>query len=660
MISNKIKTLFSLIFLLSVSCSNEVSFIRLPKLFNDNMVLQQNTFVKFWGRSNANTEITIDASWGENVKCVSNNEGKWDLELKTIKAGGPYELIIKSGDYQRKIKNVLLGEVWLASGQSNMELPMEGAWGSVVKNADKEIEAANYPNIRFIKIEKNIAYSPCDSIVTDGWKVCSPQTVRYFSATAYFFSRELNKELNVPIGIIDASEGGTIIETWMSSKSLLAIDEFKEPTSRIMKLDIKNVKSQFKKDSIQQHNEIIKADCGFNEDNVIYNKQGINTDNWQTFDLPMYWDNTALGNYDGSAWFRKEVILTKEMVKSDIILKYGFADDEDIAWFNQIQVNKSNFDWAKTQGYIIPKGVAKEGENIITIRVLDKIGLGGLSGSSNDFKLILSEGSNINISKQWKVKKGFDYNEIKTFPISAEDPNYPTLLFNGMINPLTPYTIKGVIWYQGESNTGKPKFYSKLFKALINDWRIKWNQGIFPFYFVQLASYMKQNKQPVEDTWAELRNAQKSALDISNTGMVVTVDIGEENNIHPRNKQDVGLRLALIPSARDYGMDIPYSGPLYKGYKVKQNKIEIEFDNVYDGLESKNNEQLQGFSISGIDGVFYWGEAKIVKNKVIVFSNKVNNPVEVRYAWSSNPKCNLINSSGLPASPFTTKNNKSN
>jgi len=635
------------------SCT-KTTFIETPELFTDHMVLQQNADVKIWGKSDPGAEITITGSWGEQVSCTTNKAGEWMAELPTTEYGGPYVLSITSGDITKTFNDVLLGEVWICSGQSNMEMPVIGNWAHL-NNAEEEAANANYPDIRLFTVQRNIAFSPIDTISTAGWEKCDPNTIKNFSATAYFFGRELHQKLTIPIGLIHSSWGGTVAEAWTSKNSLLALGDFDASMEQISKMEgsLESLEAKFEADTKQMNLEIKKADIGLNGDEALFAAEDLDDSDWTKIDLPGMWEATSLGNYDGSTWFRKEINLSPAMAKSKLTLQYGAPDDYDEAWFNGVKVGE-NKTWAELRSYEIPADLAKAGKNVITIRVYDNTGGGGFMGETKDFQLISDNGTSLPIAKNWLAKKGFDFKDIQTIPVSITDPNQPTVLFNGMIHPLLPYTIKGAIWYQGESNSGRAFQYRKLFQTMITDWRKQWNQGDFPFYFVQLANYQPRNEQPVDDTWAELREAQTMALSLPNTGMAVTIDIGNPLDIHPGNKQDVGRRLALNALAKTYEKEVAYSGPMYKSMEVKNNTIEISFTNIDGELKISEGKKVEGFAIAGADKKFVWANAKIVGDKVVVLSPKIKNPVAVRYAWSSNPLCNLIDSSELPASPFRT------
>jgi sialate O-acetylesterase len=645
--------LIAIIFMVS-SCSNRQDIkLELVPLFSDNMVLQQQKEIPIWGEAPPNSNVVVSFR-NQLLKTKSDNKGKWIVRLRAEGVGRNETLTIKCKGEKREFKNVAVGEVWIASGQSNMEVPLVNDWGPI-KNGFQEAANAHYPDIRLFTVERNCAVRPIDTISTDGWKPCSPVTVRNFSATAYFFGRELYNEIHVPIGIIQTAWGGTVAEAWTSAESLELMEDFTNSVQKMSNLPstIEGRQKQYEKDNFDLHIEISRKDPGIMGKDTLFNKKGLNESEWGTMNLPGLWENTPFGVFDGSVWFRKHVEIPLELTLKEMTLHIGSSDDMDEAWVNGRKVGQSTM-WGDARHYKIPAGIIRSGDNIITLRVSDFQGAGGFNGKPDDFYLSGPNNFRVDLSGEWLIHAGYNKRDIETIALKSGDPNLPTVLFNGMINPLIPYAFKGVIWYQGESNTGMAWQYRDLFQTLINDWRTHWNCGNFPFYFVQLANHMQRNEQPVDDMWAELREAQTLALQLPNTGMAVTIDIGDANNIHPENKQDVGKRLALWALKNDYGKAIPCAGPLYKNFIVDENSILIFFDHTYNGLAKAGGKPLTGFAIAGEDKHFVWADAEIIKNSVIVSNKDLPNPVAVRYAWSSNPDCNLINSANLPASPFRT------
>ncbi len=639
--------------------------ILMNPLFTDNMVLQQKQDIPIWGTAEPGGKVIVTFN-GQEEKSIVDDNGKWKVTLSPVPAGGPYELAIR-GEKSHTIKNVMVGEVWLCSGQSNMDMPVAG--GLKVINYEEEVANSNYPNIRLIKVENGMANRPQESFNSDGWKECSPETVSGFSATAYFFARKLQENLKIPIGLIESAWGGTMVEAWTSGATLKKIPEFSEIVKKIeadrlteeeKKLALKKGLAEWshKLDQIMKNSTTLKH--GFQ--NVNYN-----TDDWKLMKLPTTWEKTGL-EYDGVVWFSKDVNIPNSWKGEDLILSLSRINDCDYTWFNGEKVG-SNTDVEIKRVYKIPASIVKSGKNRIMIKVLDVGYSGGLYGPGDQMKLSNGDKS-ISLIGNWKFKIDPNNIDIKTIPKRpSQNPqvNNPSVLYNAMIHPLIPYGIKGVIWYQGFSNAERSYQYRDLFKTFIEDWRNLWGEGDFPFLYAQLANLMKVEQQPTESIWAELREAQSMALDLPNTGMAVTIDIGEED-IHPKNKQDVGKRLAFIALAKVYGKDIPHSGPMYKSMKIVQgtpdgegNKILLQFDHVNKGLKIKSGKKLKGFAIAGNDKKFVWAKAKIVHrtpygegNEIVVWNSKIKDPVAVRYAWAPNPICNLYNSSDLPAAPFRT------
>lgn len=548
----------------------------------------------------------------------------------------------------------MIGEVWICSGQSNMEMPLAG-WGKI-ENYENEISNARYPNIRLITVDKTTANLPQEDFKSDGWKECSPENVALFSAVAYFFGRDLHLDLNVPIGLIHTSWGGTIAEAWTSGPTLKSFPEFAE--------EVKTIES----DTLSEEAKIRAREKSMAEwpdkiERVLVDKGTLDhgfqhpdykSDNWQTMSLPTLWEDAGL-NLDGVVWFSREINIPESWQGEDLWLSLGKINDYDITWFNGVRVGRG-IDVSELRKYNIPDSIVASGKNRIVVEVLDIGNVGGMYGPADEMKLESATGS-IPLTGKWKYKIdpiNIDIGELPKKPDENSQINRPTILYNAMIHPLMPYGIRGAIWYQGESNAGRAYQYRKLFKEMIGDWRKNWGQGDFPFLFVQLANFMEAKPQPEEDAWAELREAQTMALELPNTGMAVAIDIGDEKDIHPKNKQVVGRRLALNALANVYNRAISYSGPMYRSMKVEDGKVRLQFSHIDGGLKINGGERLEGFAIAGKDKKFVWGEAKIEGDEIVVWNRNITQPESVRYAWASNPVCNLYNGAELPASPFRT------
>jgi sialate O-acetylesterase len=630
--------------------------IQLASIFSDNMVLQQKENCPVWGTADPAGKVTVQLNNQKKETIVGVN-GDWIVELSPIKTGGPFELVILGKD-TLTFKNVMVGEVWICSGQSNMQWTVKNS-----DNPEQEIENANYPNIRLFTVGRNVSPDPLDKIFTDGWQECNPTTIPDFSAVGYFFGRDLYKSLNVPIGLIHTSWGGTPAESWTSQSTLKTLLDYLEKVKFIeANMDsLKGVYSNFLQDKsgweISQQkwkNKLHQMEEKSRSDQPVLYKSDLDISGWDKMQVPKLWEQQGLENFNGFIWFRRNVEIPEDWDGTDLTLNMGAIDDDEITWFNGVEIGRTN-GYSKNRSYQVPASEIKKGENVITVKVLDTGGDGGFWGEDSLYHLDVSDNKSIDLSGEWYYKESLNLSDIPKSLRSPSRPSHtPSFLYNAMIYPLIPYSFQGAIWYQGESNAGRAYQYRSLFSSMITDWRENWNQGDFPFLFVQLANYMKVKSEPVDDNWAELREAQTMALSLPNTGMAVTIDIGEADDIHPRNKQDVGKRLALNARKIVYGEKVTYSGPIYKSMEINNNKIILNFDYVVDGLRTKGEKKLNGFAIAGVDGKFYWADAEIRGDQVVVSSPKVENPIAVRYAWSSNPVCNLYNSVGLPASPFRT------
>ena len=619
--------------------------VKLPKIFSSNMVLQQGIEIPVWGWASAGEGVSVNLN-GVDVRTTTDENGKWMVKLPAQEYGGPFTLSIQ-GENKIVFTNVMIGEVWVCSGQSNMEWPLINA-----KNGEKEVAEANYSNIRLFTVPKHVAQFPEDDIETGEWKECTPASVPNFSAVGYFFGKDLHDKLDVPIGLINTSWGGTVAETWTSPQMIQTDPDFKDQMIELQQLDLANYRMQ-KEAEIRKllGGEIPTEDAGMKDGKAVFSEPNLNDSDWKTIQSPGLWESQGYIDIDGIAWYRKELDLTNDQAQASMSLHLGKIDDADITFLNGIEIGETN-QYDKERVYTIDKKYLKPGKNMIVVRVDDTGGGGGMYGNPEDQFVAIGK-EKIELSGDWKFK-------ITKAVLQSVDlgPNsYPTLLYNGMIHPLVPYGIKGAIWYQGESNADRAKQYQRIFPNLITDWRNHWNQGNFSFLFVQLANYMKPTELPSESTWAELREAQTMALELPNTGMASTIDIGNADDIHPRNKQDVGKRLALNALKVAYGQNVVNSGPMFQSVEFKDGKAYITFKEVGSGLAVKDKYgYVKAFTMAGADRKFYWAKARIInKNTVEVSSGYVPNPVAVRFGWADNPDdLNLYNLEELPAVPFRT------
>ena len=632
-----------LLFVFVFTTLSSFADVTLPKLFADHMVLQRDKPIAVWGWANANEKITV--MFDKQTKTINaGSDGKWLLKLDAEKAGGPYVMTIKAGN-TITISDVLIGEVWVCSGQSNMEFSVRSS-----VNADKEMAAANYPMIHHFLVAKDVSAKPLDDIKAGDWKVCSPETVGDFTAVGFYFARELYNKLKVPIGLIHTSWGGTHSETWTSREAFENSDEFKNMIAGMPNLNLDSL-SKVRSKAVTEKIQQIQPGFGnaVNEDE--FKNADYDNSKWPLMQLPGLWESKGLDGVDGIVWFRKEIMVAPEDAGKAATLELSTIDDNDITYVNGVKVGSTNAYNAKRK-YTIPAGILKAGKNIIAVRVEDTGGGGGIYGDSADMKLTVDDKAQ-SLAGQWF----FQVSSLLKENTSVGPNDYPTLLFNAMLYPLIPYTMQGVIWYQGESNAGRAYQYRKAFPLMIEDWRKHWNEGNFPFYFVQLASFNADKGDSKNgSTWAELREAQTMTLSLPNTGMAVTTDIGTSNDIHPRNKQDVGKRLAAVALHDVYKQPGEYMGPMYQSMKVEGNKIVLSFTHTGGGLVAKDSE-LKGFEIAGDDKQFYPAKASIQNNKVIVYADEVSKPASVHFGWKDDAKDdNLYNKEGFPASPFRTDN----
>jgi sialate O-acetylesterase len=618
--------------------------ISLPQLFSDHVVLQRDVEVPIWGWASPEEAVTISIA-GQVIKTLADKNGEWRLKLAPHPAGGPFEMIIK-GQNTIVLKDILFGEVWLCTGQSNMQWTMKDFGikpDSVLDNAT---------DIRLFSIFFDIDYLPKKDVKKGWWQTATVGTVGGFSATAYLFGRYLQQHLKVPIGLISSNLGATSIETWMSAGALKSFPQF-EATIRQNEASGKNF------DQLNNDLKIFRQqwDTSYyfkNDPGITQNWQDPATDvsDWKTIEIPKLWEDAGLENYDGSVWFRKEFDLPDGFTGDTYNIALNQIDDYDIAWVNGVKIGES-FGCRNWRNYFFPSNILKPKGNVLVVRIFDVGGKGGMY--TNAFW------GNAILNGQWKYKPGvqIDANHFpKPTVANGSFFTHPSLLYNGGIAPLQPFAIKGAIWYQGESNATRAEEYATLLPTMIKDWRNHWGQGDFPFLVVQLANYYPEQATPNDSEWAELRAAQMSALTLPNTAIVTAIDIGDGNDIHPKNKQDVGIRLGLAALNVAYRENVIASGPVFQSWKKKRNKAIVSFTDTGSGLVSKNKFGfVRGFAIAGADKKFYWATAYVDDDKVVVFSPKVRKPVAIRYNWADNPGgCDLYNVEGLPAFPFRTDN----
>ncbi len=635
----------------------------------DSMVVQQKSNVPIWGTGSAGAVISITASWGKGATTVVGPDGKWIVKIPTPAAGGPFTVTIKEQDTTVVLANVLAGEVWLASGQSNMEIPVAG-WppADTIENSAYEILHSRNSAIRMFTVNRGLSMTP-EPLTSGSWISASPEASGKFSAAAYFFAQALQQSLHVPIGIIHSSWGGTMIEPWMSAEAIARFDEYKATMEKVA--GGKEVRTKYEDwlhtfptiDMTQRPDENKWAGLNFQDEGC--SLPDCNDSLWKEMTLPQYWERTELGEFDGVVWFRKTVEVPSSWLHKKMTLELGPVDDMDRTFVNGILVGgiETTGMWNVDRVYSLPDTAVGKNTVSIAVRVVDPQGGGGIYGTSERMVLRLG-GTNetVSLAGSWKYLPVASYDG-KKFSIFGGTGNAyyfhpatgivvtnstPTALYNAMIAPLIPYTIKGAIWYQGEANTGNSARYASLLSAMITDWRTKFKCGEFPFYYAQIAPFT----YPAGTHSELLREAQCAALGTKNTGMAVTLDIGSMKTIHPSQKKEVGRRLALWALAKNYGRSNPYSGPVYRSMKKANGTIVLSFDHAGKRLVLKGTGTE--FHIAGDDKIFKPASVALRGNTLVVSHPDITHPAAVRYAFTDTSSAVLFNTDGLPASSFRT------
>ena len=655
--------------------TNSSTELSLNNLFNDHMVLQQDTLVSFWGQATKGVKVNLHCSWGAQATTVADETGNWMVKLNTPKADNKsHTVTVKSKKNTIEIEDVLLGEVWLASGQSNMEMPMKGfryaRIHELVEGAEEEIANANYPEIRMFTVKRIIAFESQEN--TEGnWAVCSPETLGEFSAVAYYFGKKLYEELNVPIGLIHSSFGGSPAESWVRLDFIEKIKGFENTSKR---LEIANDPNTPYNKWVAKHTSV-KWDSLIEVDNfkwvdethLEFLSSDYNDDAWQDATVASIGEAFEKDDFNGIGWIRQQLNI-ESLPQGDLVFDLGETDDLYTIYINGEMIGRKEYWGVASNRYTFSSDVLKKGQNTIAIRFIDVWGEGGLNVDRNR-GIYIKDKKIIALNEDWKLNRvcylsGGDFYKLESndeeIPLASPDrmphqSNSPTTLNNGMIAPLVPYTIRGFIWYQGESNEQRAEEYKTLFPAVIDSWRAQWKNESLPFYYVQIAPFAGDGlytDAAERMTSAELRESQMLTLTKSNVGMAITTDVGDEKLIHPPKKKEVGDRLALWALNKDYGYtDLVHSGPIYKSVRFNMGRALVSFEHAGSGLYCPDNT-IKHFEIAGTDGKYYPAKARIVGKEVMVWSNKVPQPKGVRLGWKNYFEINLFNKEGLPASSF--------
>ena len=669
--------------------------VTLPGWMTSNMVLQQQTTMHLQAIAKKGATVKITTSWDDQTTKVKADKetGVFLFDLCVPKAGGPYTLTFDDGK-KVVLENVMSGEVWFCSGQSNMEMPLHSNWASV-RNWQQEVKDANHPMIRLFQVRKTVAHTPQTAVPyshTNGWAVCTPEMAEDFSATAYFFAREVSRKLGVAVGVVNSSWGGTPAESWVSHERLRNVTGFEDYLAKIAAtgFDDEKIDEVYKAEHASWQRQIFGEDKGLVDadfNRACWATIDLDESGWQTMSQPVRWSTNELASWDGLVWFRRVVNIPAEWVGKDIKLSLGEVDDRDITYWNGERVGASNR-WSDKRQYTIPARLVKAGRNVVTVRVHDTGGEGGFLGKAEDMKVMNGDAS-LSLAGEWKYQKSMSRKAIESKPYAEprnpQDAWFPSNLYNAMVAPFLDMPIRGFVWYQGCSNVGRATQYESLFQTLILDWQERFNrhaevtaypkpapqQGdrrrgffpqqdskVLPFYFVQLANYLARKDVQPESGWAFLRESQRKSLQLDGVGMMVNIDIGEANDIHPKNKQEVGRRLALLALNRTYGCEEPCAAPEFYQMRVQDGKAILTLRPVWGGDVLAQNADIKGFIMAGPDHKWHVAKAHTegerFMSRIVVECPDVDYPIAVRYAWADNPECNLVTQTGLPVGPFRT------
>lgn len=649
----KVAGLCCIIFLAVVSAAP--AQIRLPQIVRDSMILQRDSKVNLRGWASPKEKIEM-VFRNKKYKTAADEKGRWTFVLPPMAAGGPYTMTL-SGKNKIVLKDILVGDVWFCSGQSNMVHQMK--LHSVRYAA--EIARADYPEIRQFAIPVLTSLQgPADTLPSGYWKSADPDDVAEFSAVAYFFAKKLYEKYRVPIGIINSSVGGTPIEAWMSEEGF---KNFPVRLKRIRNNRDTAYTGRIRRAESRDGDRQPHADKGLTGALAWYNPAYNSAVNdWRRIGIPGYWEDQGIKNLNGVVWYRKEIDIPPALAGKPAKIFLGRIGDADALYINGKEVGHTTYQYPQRR-YAVPPGLLRPGKNLFVIRVTNYSGKGGFVPDKP--YSVIAGNDTIDLKGYWQYKVGeiFPAESHSGNPVFSAQ-NEPTALYNAMVAPVTGYAIKGMVWYQGESNTGRAAEYGSLQQALIADWRNKWKEGDIPFLYVQLPGFGDYDYRPSESQWALLREGQLAASFLPNTAMAVTIDLGEWNDIHPDRKKPVGERLALAAGKIAYGENGIYSGPVYSGSEIAGNKMIISFTHAGNGLIFKDSSYLSpgkgqvtgSFAIAGADKKFVWAKAKITgPGRIEVWSDRVKDPVSVRYAWADDPVApGLYNKEGLPASPFRT------
>ena len=650
--------------------------LELPAVFGDHAVLQCGAPLPVWGRATPGDTVTVTFA-GQEQQAVVAADGTWRITLKPLPASGePRELVVsttKSG--RRTLTDMLVGEVWFCSGQSNMEMNV-----AMSRDGAREVAAANFPQMRLFSVLRTTAAAPAFTVVAS-WDACAPETVANFSAAAYYLGRELHRELKVPVGLIAASWGGSRIQSWTPRPALAALPALQPALAKLdaeiaadtlEQAEQRRTAYAARVQDYEKRQDEFWAKLDEGDDGAAAHWEAPATDDqaWDRVAVPGVWElypQPGYEKFDGLVWFRRRVTIPAAWAGQALTLGLCTCDDSDTAYFNGVRVGRTTGNWWAPRRYTVPAELVRAGEAVIAVRIMDVALAGGFAGGPRELFLApagATATAPLSLAGEWRCRRSAlaKWPALVGQPQPPEPPGGrhadPGAMFYGMVAPVAPYAVRGVAWYQGESNANEAELYAAMLPAMITAWRQAWQQPALPFGIVQLPLYLraKPDDPAPGGGWALLREAQAHvARTVPGVGLAITLDLGEADNIHPLNKQDVGKRLALWALARLHGRDVPYCGPLFRAMQVADGKAVLEFDHATGGLTTRDAKPPAGLAIAGADGKFVWAQARIEGEKLVVWADAVPAPVAVRYAWADHPaSANLVNRAGLPAAPCRT------
>ncbi|MCK6486886.1 MAG: hypothetical protein L6R48_00865 [Planctomycetes bacterium] len=642
--------------LLATVCAAAEPLPLLAPPFSDHAVLQRGRPVAVWGWAAPGQAVEVElagAPGAARATVAAGTDGRWQAALGPFAAGGPFALQARAGASQAAARDVLVGEVWLCSGQSNMEMLVKDA-------ADPAGEAARAPGdqVRHLLVRRNRALER-QAVAPCAWEPATPERVGGFSAVAYFLGRELQQRLQVPVGVVASSWGGTGIEYWMSPESLAALPDlaphltaFHKRARRYLDQSAATGKDfpELAAAWLATHDPGSSATSGWAD-------PALPDADWSAAEMPGLLADRGLARPErqGVTWLRRTIELPAELAGRPGFVRLGRLNDYDTTWINGTEVGRC--EWPSGErGYQVRAGVLRAGANVVAVRLVTTASRAGFASEPAALRLnVQGRTEPLPLAGSWRVRLGADQAGAPPYPISFDHVGGFSIMHLGMIAPIQPMSLAGVAWYQGESNAQGGHRYRGRLSALIADWRAGFARDDLPFLVVSLANHRARAAQPGESNWADLREDQaQTVLTTPRCGLAVAIDVGEERDIHPKDKQTVGRRLALAARAIAYGEAVEWSGPWYRAMAVEGGAIRLSFDHLGGGLTASDGKPLTGFSIAGEDRAFVWAEARIDGDSVLVSSPAVARPVAVRYAWADNPACNLANQAGLPAVPFRT------